>query len=302
MKLYQGATIGLVVMCIACKEKKTSADADTKGSDNKTITTVEQATIVNKDLKKYYDEYGLEGMFVLYDPKERKYTWYNASLSDSAQTPASTFNITSALIALEEKIITAENSVMPWSGRQYRNPIARQNLSLDTAFRYNIDWYFWRLRKKIGAEKMKEWIAKLNYGNRLSPSYIDSFKTGPHGIDSFWVVSGDLRITPSQQLSYIQRFYEEDLPFSSMNIRLMKKLMFEKDSAGIKIYGKRGSYQVRNDQQFIGWFVGYVEKENKVYFFVSFMRTPDLEHKSIIQAQKDIVFKIITNESLFNKQ
>ena len=78
--------------------------------------------------------------------------------------------------------------------------------------------------------------------------------------------------------------------------------MFEKNSAGIKIYGKRGSYQLKGEQQYIGWFVGYVEKENRVYFFVNFLRTPDLEHKSIIQAQKDIVFKIFANESLFNKQ
>jgi len=247
---------------------------------------------VRNDFKKFYDEYNVEGMFVLHDPKHKKYIFYNKALYQQPATPASTFNITNALVGLEEGSIKDEHSVFKWSGRKYGNPIACQDLDLKTAFKYNIDWYFWRLRLKTGGKKMKYWLDKIQYANLATPGAIDSFRVTPFGVDSFWVVSGALRITPAQQLDYIERFYYELLPFSKRSVNIVKGLLFEKDTMGYKIYGKRGSYRLQGENKYIGWYVGYVEAGKDVYFFVNYIQSPDLTHPRLVDAQKNIPFRI----------
>ena len=182
--------------------------------------------------------------------------------------------------------------MMKWNGRKYNNPIASQNLDLKTAFKYNVDWYFWRLRLQTGGKKMKYWLDKLQYGNMAIPETVDSFRITPFGVDSFWVVSGALCITPAQQLEYIEKLYYDQVPFSKRSMGIVKKLMFEKDTAGCKIYGKRGSYRLRGEKKYIGWFVGFIETINDVYFFVNYIQSPDLNHSTIVDAQKNIPFQI----------
>jgi len=248
---------------------------------------------IRNDLKRIYDEYNVDGSFVFYSTKKNKYILYNKSLYNQSSTPASTFNIVNSLVALEEETIKNENSLMKWNGRKYSSAVARQDLDLKTAFKYNIDWYFWRLRLKTGAKKMKYWLNKIQYGNIEVPESIDSFKVTSSGTDSFWVVSGTLRITPAQQLLFIKRFYYEQLPFSKRTITIVKKLMFEKDTSGYTIYGKRGSYRLTGENKYIAWYVGYVKSKNDVYFFVNYIQSPDLNHPTIVDAQKNISFAIL---------
>lgn len=76
-------------------------------------------------------------------------------------------------------------------------------------------WYFWLLRVKSGS-KTNDWLKKFKYGGGNIPAYVDSFTRNKNGIDSFWVVSGKLHITPAQQLDFIQRLYYGQLPFSKI--------------------------------------------------------------------------------------
>jgi len=250
------------------------------------------------DLKTIYNEFGLDGMFVLYNAKKQAYYFYNKSLYNQPATPASTFNITTALIALEEGVCKDDNSIIQWNGYVSKNREANKDISLQFGFQHNIDWLFWELRKKIGAKKMKDWLSKLRYGNLATPSGMDSLKITPMGIDSFWVVSSTIRITPAQQLEYIKRLYYEQLPFSKDNIDIIKKLMYDKDIKGYKVYGKRGSYRLTGEGKYIGWYVGYLTKSDQVYFFVNYVQTDDLNHPKIVGSQKEIVFKILESYEL----
>ena len=140
---------------------------------------------------------------------------------------------------------------------------------------------------------MTEWINRLNYGNKKAPSYIDSIRIMPSGTDSFWVVSGLLRITPEQQLNFLQRLYYDQLPVSKSSTDILKKLMLEKTGPDYKLYGKRGSYRLWGEEKYIGWFVGYVETKMDVIFLVNFIQTPNLHHPTIVEAQKKIVFNLL---------
>jgi beta-lactamase class D len=74
------------------------------------------------------------------------------------------------------------------------------------------------------------------------------------GVDLFWL-EGGLRISPYEQVRFLRRLYDDDLPFSQRTMDIVKDALRAKTG-----WGLRFSPQV-------GWFVGYVERDPKPLFF-----------------------------------
>jgi beta-lactamase class D len=248
------------------------------------------------DLEKYYEEYALDGMFALYDPKSKVCKIFNKKYFNQPATPASTFNITTSLIALEEGIL--QNRRSPVSFDEYHKskyPDQNKNLELEFAFQRNIDWVFFNLRKQIGAERLQKWLNRLQFGNIIIPATLDSIKIANGKTDTFWVVPGTLQISPAQQLNYMQRLRTGTLPFSRQNIQEVIEMMYLTEINGYKVYGKQGSYLLETEGRYIGWLVGWIGKHDHPIFYVNFLQTPNLRHPSIAKAQKELSYKILEN-------
>jgi beta-lactamase class D len=71
----------------------------------------------------------------------------------------------------------------------------------------------------------------------------------------------------NQQIDFIKRFYTSELPITGRTHSIMEKLLLIDSTAAWKLSGKTG-WVTRNGNN-IGWFVGYLEKGNKVYFVVT---------------------------------
>ncbi len=71
------------------------------------------------ELKTVFDEYKVDGTFVLYDLKRKKYVRYNSARARQKFLPLSTFKIPNSLIALETGVIADENHVFKQSGEKY---------------------------------------------------------------------------------------------------------------------------------------------------------------------------------------
>lgn len=69
------------------------------------------STIIRNDFKKYYDKYGVDGSFVMYDQKNNRYTIYNQDQRSKPFTPASTFKICNSLVSLETGVVKDENVI-----------------------------------------------------------------------------------------------------------------------------------------------------------------------------------------------
>ncbi len=65
---------------------------------------------IRNDFRAIYEEYQVDGMFVLYNSNSNNYTFYNKGLYNQSSPPASTFNILLTLIGLKEGIIKNEKS------------------------------------------------------------------------------------------------------------------------------------------------------------------------------------------------
>ena len=59
------------------------------------------------------------------------------------------------------------------------------------------------------------------------------------GIDKFWL-TGELRITPLEQIDFLTRLHDNKLPFSKRSIDITKKIMVVKDSANYTLRAKTG--------------------------------------------------------------
>jgi beta-lactamase class D len=69
-------------------------------------------------------------------------------------------------------------------------------------------------------------------------------------------------------------------------------MMFLKKVDAIKLFGKRGSNKLENEGRFTGWFTGFIESQQKLYFFTSYIESPDLQHPQLKAAQKEIPYLI----------
>ena len=220
------------------------------------IQTGFSQTTTTRDFHRYFDEYGVKGCFVLFNQAENMYIKYNTDLCDSGYIPASTFKIPNSIIALEEGIIKDTSQVIKWDGHEWPNKPWNRDQTLGTAMKYSCIWVYIGFADQIGIEKYQEFLNAFNYGNKNL--------TGPP--DKFWL-SGMLRISANQQVEFLRKFYNYELPrVSERSVDIVKDIIMLEQEDGYKLCGKTGGGML-NDNEYIMWLVGYIEKEHKPYFY-----------------------------------
>ena len=85
-------------------------------------------------------------------------------------------------------------------------------------------------------------------------------------IDVFWL-EGESKISQFEQIDFLQRFYFSRLPISERTEKMMKKLMVIEENDTFRLCGKTG-WSIRKGNN-NGWFVGYIEKGEKLLFFAT---------------------------------
>ena len=213
------------------------------------------ATVQENKLEKYFQ--GFSGAFVLYDQNKESYIRYKPEQCAERFLPASTFKILNSLIGLETGVIPDENYVIKWDGTHYEDSAWNQDHTLKTAFQNSVVWYYQELARRVGKDRMQQYVDAVGYGN----------KDIGGKIDSFWL-DGALRISADEQVELLKRLYRDDLPFSQRSMKIVKEIMVVENADNYRLSGKTGSvWRVGTSR--IGWFVGYVEEKDNVYFFAT---------------------------------
>jgi len=217
--------------------------------------TVFSQHVIEKDFKKQFEKYGVDGCFVLFNQSENEYIRYNSNLCDTGYIPASTFKIPNSLIALEEKVVLDTNQIIKWNGKEWPNKEWNQDQTLKTAMKYSCIWVYFGFAEQIGIDKYYEYIKSFNYGNKDL--------TGPP--TRFWL-AGLFRISANQQIDFLRKFYNNELAVSKRSIDLVKSIIVLEQTDTYRFSGKTGVASI-SDTNYIMWLVGYIEKDNKPYFF-----------------------------------
>jgi len=218
------------------------------------------------DLGRHFKELGLEGSILIYDSNNNRTYDHNPQRNATAMTPASTFKIFNAMVALETGVIADDVAVLTWDGIQRGVAAWNHDTNLRQAFKDSTVWFYQVLARKAGRERMQQWIDRVGYGNRQIGTAQDS--------DRFWL-QGPLQITPKEQIEFLQRLHRGDLPFSQRTMDLVKDIMVREQTPGYTLRGKTGWLDSTKPE--VGWFVGYLEQNNNVYFFATTidMRKPE---------------------------
>jgi beta-lactamase class D len=182
------------------------------------------------------------------------------------------------LVALETKAIADENVVIPWDGVVREFPLWNQDQTMRTAFTRSAVWFYQDLARRIGKERMTKYIQAAGYGNQdISDK-----------IDSFWL-NGNLRISPEEQIKFLVRLYQEDLPFSPAVMKTVKDIMIIERKDAYTLRGKTGWGRDVEGVKNIGWYVGYIERDHNVYFYALNFENQDPSF-DLIPIRKKILF------------
>jgi beta-lactamase class D len=218
-----------------------------------------------KELKRFFDKYDAMGSILIYDQNNNSYFGYNIERCNMRFCPASTFKIPNTLIALETGVVTI-NTVIKWDGKKQPFSSWEKDMTISEAFKLSCVTFYKEVARRVGVERMKYYLKLFNYGYDM---HIDS-----KNIDSFWLDEAqDLTITQFQQIYFLYKLYNFQLPISKESMRLTKDIMLYEQRAGYKISAKTGWTQIKGKP--ITWFVGYVETNNNVYYFATNVEPKD---------------------------
>jgi beta-lactamase class D len=242
------------------------------------------ATLATSSEELEFETYfqGLTGAFVLYDQNSDLYIRYNPEQCSRRFLPASTFKIMNAMIGLETGVIADENYVIKWDRTQYDLPGWNQDHTLKTAMQNSVVWYYQELARQVGKERIQYYMDAVKYGNQDAD-----------GADPFWL-NGALKISADEQVEFLRRLYHGDLPFSQRSMEIVKEILLLEATDAYQLSGKTGSGQI--DALYIGWFVGFLEQADNVYFFAANIQGANAEAKG--PKAKEIVLSILREYEL----
>ena len=208
------------------------------------------------ELKNIFDQLKVDGSILIYNQKENVYIGYNLDRCNVAFCPASTFKIPNTLIALESGVATTE-SVFKWNGEKRTYATWEKDMTIQEAFNVSAVPVYQEIARHIGVERMNYYTQLFNYGN---------LDIRPENIDNFWL-EGESSITQYQQVYFLQKLYNLQLPISENAMKLTKEIMLYETKDDHKISGKTG-WAVRQNET-ITWFVGFIETNDNVYIFAT---------------------------------
>ncbi|BAK73838.1 class D beta-lactamase [Arcobacter sp. L] len=231
------------------------------------------------ELKKIFDEKKVEGTIVIESLNKKKIYIYNDERADSFFSPASTFKIPNTLIALKEGVVNRD-SIIVWDKKVREFDSWNKNQTLLSAFKNSCVWCYQEFASKIGVEKYKKYLEDIDYGN----------KTLGDDVKNFWL-DESLKISAFGEIKFLKRLYLNDLPFKKEDMELLKEIMIDEKNDNYIIRAKTGW------EGKYGWYVGYVETKDDVWFFALNI---DTNSKEDLAKRKAITLEALKTEGIIN--
>ncbi|WP_171014072.1 class D beta-lactamase [Chitinivorax sp. B] len=212
-------------------------------------------TVIDRpDFAGAFNAAGVKGTFVLYDVAANQTLIYPRQRALQRFIPASTFKIPNSLIALETGAVRDLDEIQPYGGKPQRLAIWEKDMNLRDAIRVSNVPVYQVVARRIGQDRMAEWVKQFNYGNR------DIGKV----IDRFWL-DGPLTISAIEQTRFLAKLAQKQLPLSKTTMDRVHDLTLQDQTEDYRLYAKTGWSDATRPG--IGWWVGWVERDSKIYAF-----------------------------------
>jgi beta-lactamase class D len=194
---------------------------------------------------------GLDGTFICRMTGAEAFLAAFPALIDEPFIPASTFKVPHTLIGLETGVIPDERFTLAWDGVGRSREEWNRDHDLASAMAESVVWYYQEVAHRIGPERMADWLRRLDYGNADMGSTVDAF----------WL-AGPLRITPRQQVEFLERLTSGRLPVAQRNVGVLERVMPSREFDGRTIRAKTGTYV--GEEGCHAWLVGWAGRGESI--------------------------------------
>jgi len=127
-------------------------------------------------------------------------------------------------------------------------------MNLRDAIRVSNVPVYQELARRTGLKTMREHVENLSYGNKEIGTVVDNF----------WLV-GPLKINAIEQAQFLAKLAQTSLSYPKDLQTQVKDIVLLESTDTWRLYGKTGWADV--DKPGIGWWVGWVEKGDRIYSF-----------------------------------
>jgi len=206
------------------------------------------------DLDAVFAENGVAGTFVLYDAATDHLTLINAKRAERRFVPASTFKIANTIIALETGVVKDENEIIPYGGQPQPFKTWEKDMSMREAIALSAVPIYQELARRIGLERYREWLPRLDFGNRQTGTIVDTF----------WL-DGPLEISAVEEARFVARLAQQKLDASIRSQSIARDIIRLESRDGKILYGKTG-WRFSSAPN-LGWWTGWVEQNGKISAF-----------------------------------
>ncbi|HBZ3590170.1 TPA: OXA-48 family class D beta-lactamase [Klebsiella pneumoniae] len=232
----------------------------------------------NKSWNAHFTEHKSQGVVVLWNENKQQGFTNNLKRANQAFLPASTFKIPNSLIALDLGVVKDEHQVFKWDGQTRDIAAWNRDHDLITAMKYSVVPVYQEFARQIGEARMSKMLHAFDYGNEDISG----------NVDSFWL-DGGIRISVTQQIAFLRKLYHNKLHVSERSQRIVKQAMLTEANGDYIIRAKTG-YSTSIEPK-IGWWVGWVELDDNVWFFAMNMDMPTSDGLGLRQAITKEVLK-----------
>jgi len=204
----------------------------------------------------------LTGTFVMLDPERNTLLIHDAQRAQMRFIPASTFKIVNSLIALDCGAVKSVDEILPYGGKPQMIKAWEHDMSMRDAIRISNVPIYQEVARRVGMQRMRTALAKLEYG---------TCETGDT-VDTFWL-KGPLRISAVEQVDFLKRLTSGELPLAPGVVDAVRGITLLETSGSSSLHGKTGWATTSSPK--VGWFVGWVEQNGKIYPFSLNIDMPD---------------------------
>lgn len=230
----------------------------------------------------YFQQRGIEGCFVLQKVGTHERKLWHAARAKTPYSPASTFKVPNSLFALQAGAIPDEETIIPWDSVERQLQVWNQDHHLRSAIKHSTVWFYQEMARRIGPERMQQYLDTIQYGNGDISD----------GIDLFWL-RGSLKISAQDQVDFLAKLEAMDLPFDQGHMETVHDIMIREVEADYTLRAKTG-WAIRHEGN-LGWLVGWLTRKEGTYLFAMNIDMPD---DSLAKARWDISREIFRAEGL----
>lgn len=212
-------------------------------------------------------------------------------------SPCSTFKITLSLMGYDAGVL--KNVMTPtWDFEDGYDDFLeswKTSLTPESWMKYSCLWYSKKLALELGMENIQSYLISMKYGNEDISGGL-----GQPGPDPVAWINSSLKISPKEQVAFIQKMLQGKLIISHNTFEMTKAIVFKEElSSGWKLFGKTGwsGSTIAKDGKTRehSWFVGWIEKDQVFYPFAYLIRDKKIDLAARIPRVKQLLLESLNN-------